>query len=135
MITRAMIVEKMESYLRDNIDEARDIVAQANSWDGSLEELAVYDMSEFDDIIEAIDLSPTELICKVQYGDFNPNDDYFTFDGLANLVSYKDYEYEELIRDNIPEIVERYIDISGHIYADAEMEALMEAYDEIDYDC
>ena len=135
MITRAMIVEKMESYLRDNIDEARDIVAQANSWDGSLEELAVYDMSEFDDIIEAIDLSPTELICKVQYGDFNPNDDYFTFDGLANLVSYKDYEYEELIRDNIPEIVERYIDISGHIYADAEMEALIEAYDEIDYDC
>ena len=135
MITRAMIVEKMESYLRDNIDEARDIVAQANSWDGSLEELAVYDMSEFDDIIEAIDLSPTELICKVQYGDFNPNDDYFTFDSLENLVSYKEYEYEELIRDNIEEIVERYIDISGHIYADEEMEALMEAYDEIDYNC
>ena len=135
MITRAMIVEKMESYLRDNIDEARDIVAQANSWDGSLEELAVYDMSEFDDIIEAIDLSPTELICKVQYGDFNPNDDYFAFDSLENLVSYQEYEYEELIRENVAEIVERYIDISGHIYADAEMEALMEAYDEMDYDC
>ena len=135
MIARAMIVEKMESYLRDNIDKARDIAAQANSWDGSLEELAVYDMSEFDDIIEAIDLSPTELICKVQYGDFNPNDDYFAFDSLENLVSYSEYEYEELIRENIAEIVERYIDISGHIYADAEMEALMEAYDEIDYDC
>ena len=135
MITRAMIVEKMESYLRDNVEEARDIVAQANSWDGSLEDLAVYDMSEFDDIIEAIDLSPTELICKVQYGDFNPNDDYFAFDSLENLVSYSEYEYEELIRENIAEIVERYIDISGHIYADAEMEALMEAYDEIDYDC
>ena len=135
MLNKSQIVEKMESYLRDNIDEARDIVAQANSWDGSLEDLAVYDMSEFDDIIEAIDLSPTELICKVQYGDFNPNDDYFAFDSLENLVSYQEYEYEELIRENIAEIVERYIDISGHIYADAEMEALMEAYDEIDYDC
>ena len=135
MLNKSEIVEKMESYLRDNIEEARDIVAQANSWDGSLEELAVYDMNEFDDIIEAIDLSPTELICKVQYGDFNPNDDYFAFDSLENLVSYQEYEYEELIRENIPEIVERYIDISGHIYADAEMEALMEAYDEIDYDC
>ena len=135
MLNKSQIVEKMESYLRDNLDEARDIVAQANSWDGSLEELAVYSMDEFDYIIESSDLSPTELICKVQYGDFNPNDDYFTFDGLANLVSYKDYEYEELIRDNIPEIVERYIDISGHIYADAEMEALMEAYGEIDYNC
>ena len=135
MLNKSEIVEKMESYLRNNIEEARDIVAQANSWDGSLEELAVYDMNEFDDIIEAIDLSPTELICKVQYGDFNPNDDYFTFDSLENLVSYQEYEYEELIRDNIAEIVERYIDISGHIYADAEMEALMEAYDEIDYEC
>ena len=135
MLNKSQIVEKMESYLRDNIDEARDIVAQANSWDGSLEDLAVYDMSEFDDIIEAIDLSPTELICKVQYGDFNPNDDYFAFDSLENLVSYSEYEYEELIRENIAEIVERYIDISGHIYADAEMEALMEAYGELDYDC
>ena len=135
MIARAMIVEKMESHLRDDIDKARDIAAQANSWDGSLEELAVYDMSEFDSIIVAIDLSPTELICKVHYGDFNPNDDYFTFDSLENLVSYSEYEYEELIRDNIPEIVERYIDISGHIDTDEEMEALMEAYDEIDYDC
>ena len=135
MLNKSEIVKKMESYLRDNLEEARDIVAQANSWDGSLEELAVYDMSEFDDIIEAVDLSPTELICKVQYGDFNPNDDYFAFDSLENLVSYQEYEYEELIRENIAEIVEKYIDISGHIYADAEMEALMEAYDEIDYDC
>ena len=135
MLNKSQIVEKMESYLRDNLEEARDIVAQANSWDGTLEELAVYDMSEFDDIIEAIDLSPTELICKVQYGDFNPNDDYFTFDGLDNLVSYREYEYEELIRDNIEEIVERYIDISGHIDTDEEMKALMEAYDELDYNC
>ena len=135
MLNKSQIVEKMESYLRDNLDEARDIVAQANSWDGSLEELAVYSMYEFDEIIECRDLSPTELICKVQYGDFNPNDDYFTFDGLDNLVSYREYEYEELIRDNIEEIVERYIDISGHIDTDEEMKALMEAYDELDYNC
>ena len=135
MLSKREIVEKMESYLRDNVEEARDIVAQANSWDGSLEELAVYSMDEFDNIIGCLDLSPTELIDKVQYGDFTTNNDYFKFDSLENLVSYSEYEYEELIRENIAEIVERYIDISGHIYADAEMEALMEAYDEIDYDC
>ena len=135
MITRAMIVEKMESYLRDNIDEARDIVAQANSWDGSLEELAVYSMDEFDNIIGCLDLSPTELIDKVLYGDFTTNNDYFTFDGLGNLVSYSEYEYEQLVKEYIPEIVDRYIELSGHIYADAEMEALIEAYDKLDYDC
>ena len=135
MLRKREIVKKMENYLRNNMEEARDILAQINVWDGSLEELAVYDMSDFDYIIESSDLSPTELIDKVQYGDFTTNNDYFTFDSLGNLISYSDYEYEELVREYIPEIVERYIDISGHIYADAEMEALMEAYDEIDYDC
>ena len=135
MLNKSEIVEKMENYLRNNLDEARKIVAQANSWDGSLEELAVYSMYEFDDIMECMELSPIELICRVQYGDFNPNDDYFTFDSLENLVSYQEYEYEKLIEDNIDEIVERYINISGHIDTDEEMKALMEAYDELDYDC
>ena len=135
MLSKREIVEKMESYLRNNMEEARDILAQINVWDGSLEELTVYDMSDFDYIIESSDLSPTELIDKVQYGDFTTNNDYFTFDSLGNLISYSEYEYEELVREYIPEIVERYVDISGHIDTNAEMEALMEAYDEIDYDC
>ena len=135
MINKNEIVEKMERYLKSNLEEARNIVSQINGWDESLEELYVYSMSEFDYVIECSDLSPTELICKVQCGDFNPNDDYFTFDSLANLVSYSEYEYEKLVEEYIPEIVDRYIELSGHIYADEEMEALMEAYAELDYDC
>ena len=135
MLARAMIVEKMERYLKSNLDEARNIVSQINGYDESLDELYVYSMCEFDDVIECSDLSPTELIDKVQYGDFTTNNDYFTFDGLGNLVSYSEYEYEQLVKEYIPEIVERYIELSGHIYVDAEMEALMEAYDELDYDC
>lgn len=135
MLSKREIVEKMESYLRDNIEEARNIVSQINGWDESLEELYVYSMCEFNDVIECAGLSPIELINIVQYGDFNVNDDYFKFDNLANLVSYKEYEYERLVEEYIPEIVERYIELSGHIYADAEIKALMEAYDEIDYDC
>ena len=130
MLTRAMIVEKMERYLEENIGEARNIASQINGYDESLEELYVYSMSEFDYVIECADLSPTELIDKVQYGDFTTNNDYFIFDGLGNLISYSEYEYEEMIRDSIHEIVERYIELAGHVYADAEMEALMEAYEE-----
>ena len=135
MLNKSEIIKKMERYLTGNIEEARSIVSQINGWDESLDELYVYSMSEFNDVIECSDLSPIELIGRVQYGNFNVNDDYFKFDSLANLVSYSEYEYEELVEEYIPEIVERYIELSGHIYADAEMEALMEAYDEIDYDC
>lgn len=130
MLTRAMIVEKMERYLEGNIEEARDIASQVNSYDESLEDLYVYDMTEFNYIIDSRELDPMELICKVQYGDFNVNDDYFMFDGLDNLISYQEWDYERLVRENIPEIVERFIEVASHVYADAEMEALMEAYEE-----
>lgn len=130
MLTRAMIVEKMERYLEENIEEARDIASQVNGWDGSLEDLYVYDMYEFDAIIDSMELGAMELIDKVQYGNFNTNDDYFKFDGLDNLISYQEWEYEELVKENISEIVERFIELAGHVYADAEMEALIEAYEE-----
>ena len=106
MLSKREIVKKMESYLRDNLEEARNIVSQINGWDESLDELYVYSMSEFDYVIECSDLSPSELINKVQYGDFNVNDNYFKFDSLANLVSYSEYKYEELVEEYIPEIVE-----------------------------
>ena len=130
MLTRAMIVEKMERYLEENIEEARDIASQINGYDESLEGLYVYSMYEFDDVMECADIKGMELINKVEYGDFNSSDSYFKFDGLANLISYTEFEYEQLVFDYIHEIVERYIELAGHVYADAEMEALMEAYEE-----
>ena len=130
MLNKKDIMNKMERYLEENLEEARDIVSQINGYDESLEELYVYSMSEFDYVIECANLSPTELIDKVQYGDFTTNNDYFTFDGLGNLISYSEYEYEEMIRDSIHEIVERYIELAGHVYADDEMEALMCEYEE-----
>lgn len=135
MLTRAMIVEKMERYLSENIEEARNIASQVNGWDSSLEELYVYDMTEFDYIIDSMELGAMELVCKIEHGDFNSNDDYFMFDELDNLVSYQEWEYEELVKEYISEIVERYIELAGHVYADAEMEALIEAYEECEYDC
>ena len=130
MLTRAMIVEKMERYLDENIEEARNIASQVNSWDSSLEDLYVYDMTEFNYIIDSMELDPMEIAYKIEYGDFTPNNDYFIFDGLENLISYSEYEYEELVKEYIPEIVERYIELAAHVYADDEMEALMEAYAE-----
>ena len=135
MLNKSEIIKKMERYLAGNLDEARNIVSQINGWDESLEELYVYSMCEFNDVIECAGLSPSELINRVQYGNFYINNDYFKFDELGNLVSYSEYEYEELVEEYIPEIVERYIERSGHVYTDKEMIALMEAYDELDYDC
>ena len=130
MLNKKDIMNKMVIYLEGNIQEAKDIASQVNSYDGSLEDLHVYDMSEFNYIIDSMELDPMELICKVQYGDFNVDDDYFAFDRLGNLVSYQEWGYERLIRNYIPVIINRYIDLAGHVYADDEMEALMCEYEE-----
>ena len=130
MLNKKDIMNKMVIYLEGNIEEAKDIASQVNSYDGSLEDLYVYDMTEFNYIIDSMELDPMELICKVKYGDFNVDDDYFAFDRLGNLVSYQEWGYERLIRNYIPVIINRYIDLAGHVYADDEMEALMCEYEE-----
>lgn len=130
MLNKKDIMNKMERYLEENIEEARHIASQVNAYDGSLKDLCVYDISEFNYIIDSMELDPMELICKVQYGDFNVNDDYFTFDRLGNLVSYQKLGYEILVRYYIPVIIDRYIDLAGHVHADDEMEALMCEYEE-----
>jgi hypothetical protein len=48
-------------------------------------------IGEFEVICNGFNL--IDLACKVHYGDFNPNYDYFTFDGYANLESVEDADY------------------------------------------
>ena len=46
----------------------------------------IYSMGEFDEILG--ETKPHELASLIFYGDFNPNHDWFAFDGYANLVSF-----------------------------------------------
>jgi hypothetical protein len=45
-------------------------------------------MCLFDDLFG--DMSPLDIVRRVQYGDFRPDDDYFAFNGYGNLVSFND---------------------------------------------
>lgn len=46
----------------------------------------IEDMYEFDDLMHGTE--PTRLALLIYYGDFNPNADWFAFDGYGNLVSF-----------------------------------------------
>lgn len=45
----------------------------------------IYCMDDFDEIMN--DSNPLEIARKISYGDFNPTDTWFWFDGYANLTS------------------------------------------------
>lgn len=63
-------------------------------------------MEEFDEVCRA--WSPLDIACRVRYGDFNPNHDYFTFDGYANFESIERLEW--WLEDYADELADWYED-------------------------
>lgn len=47
----------------------------------------IYSISELDDLL--CDLTPSEIVRTVSYGDFNYDYEYFTYDGYGNLKSIR----------------------------------------------
>ena len=62
----------------------------------------IYDMDEFDEIMSG--MSPSEIATKIFYGDFRPNDNYFKFNGYANLESF-DYISDEVDLEEIADYI------------------------------
>ena len=62
----------------------------------------IYDMEEFDEIMDG--MSPWNIATKIFYGDFRPNDNYFRFDGCANLESF-DYISDEVDLEEIADYI------------------------------
>jgi len=102
------------------------MASEINGYDGSLEYFEWYDMDDLDEIMHGQDAH--WIACRVHFGDFNPMDDYFRFDGYGNLISLSTYDFEDEISDNADEIVERYKELAtegvvdGDLLDDTELE-------------
>ena len=92
------------------MNETEKLMAMAqevNSWDGTLEHLSVWENDrEFFDLF--YNGEPMEVARAVQFGEYNFMDEHVTIDAYGNLVSYSDYELEELLEDYREEIIESY---------------------------
>ena len=91
--------------------ELLEMVQEVNSYNGDLEYLEFYDMECFNELMNG--LEPDELARRIFFGDFNPNHDYFEFNGYGNLESLSVYDvekelldYEEEIRSTYKELFE-----------------------------
>ena len=105
--TKVELTTKQEAidWLRNHIDEMAQLVNEVNAKDGSLYDYEFIDMNEFNEYTRGYE--PFDLVLKIHYGEFNPNDEYFSFDGYENLVSFDEYERRGYLRDNAEEIYER----------------------------
>lgn len=122
-------------------DDLTQLLQHMNAYDGCFEEATYYDMDEFDEFMS--NYTPMELAQMMWFGDFNPNKDYWRFDGYGNLVSldWKDIvdDAESLESDIIDHLVNYYSgdtpwpDLDDLVYADDDT-VFNEDYEEVDED-
>ena len=108
---------KIKEMLKSDMYLTMDIVSQLNSLNGSFETYVLYNMDDFDEIIGK-GYTPTELAQRIFFGDFNINDDYFYFNGYANLESINEWEMQGHFEPIIDEIVDSMLYNYDDIYID-----------------
>lgn len=104
-------VKKIIEFFSENEDIFNACIEELDSYNGYLGDDRYYSMDEIDEFYSGTD--PLELLRrayygrdddnyttdssgKKTYGEFNPNRDYFYYNGYGNLVSsdYKDYSHK-----------------------------------------
>lgn len=75
-------VERIKEYLEEWLLDSG-LIAIWNEYCGNDD--CVYSMDEIDEVLSGMNAS--EILRASYYGNFNPNDDYFKYNALGNLVS------------------------------------------------
>ena len=105
---REQALKNIIEYFEQNEDVFNDCIEDLDSYNGYLGDDRIYSMYELDELYNGQE--PTEILRRAfygydaetwhtngygerEYGPFNPNREYFTFNGYGNFVSmdYKDY--------------------------------------------
>ena len=135
MMTRENAIEAILKYFEENEEQFNETIEELDAWNGYLGDDRMYEMYMLDEFYQGT--APTELLNRTfygydadtsdrengRYGEFNPNREYFYYNGYGNLVStdYKDYSdrldeyFVEQVIDNecnldLPEDVQAIID-------------------------
>lgn len=92
------------------VEQLELMVREMNAWDGSFENLAVYENDdEFFQIY--FESKVMEAVRAVSFGDYNYLDDYVRFNGYGNIESLSEYEWHQELEDEADDIVEQYLEM------------------------
>ena len=125
---KEMLLNEIKELLLNDVDTLRDAVNELNSWNNCLDYLIVYENDEefFDMFFKG---RPAEVARAIHYGDFNYNDEYIKFNAYGNLETLSEYDYEELLKENVEEVIDCLIEYVEHIYiANRQLDDLLSQY-------
>ena len=125
---KEMLLNEIKELLLNDMGTLRDVVRELDGWNNCLDYLIVYENDEeFFDIFFAN--NPAEVARAIYYGDFNYNDEYIKFNAYGNLETLSEYNYEELLKENVEEVIDCLIKYVEHISIDnEELDDLLSQY-------
>lgn len=111
------LADKLLAYYKENTEDFVNDIEELDSWNGYLSEDKVIPMEELDEFYQGTE--PLELLRRAFFGydepyaksesrsSFNPNRDYFYFNGYGNLVSTDEPDYSDYLdEDFVQEIID-----------------------------
>ena len=111
------LVDELMYYYRENMGDFNNDIEELNSWNGCLYDDQIYPMEELNEIFQSTE--PEEILKRAFYGydepykngdpsrPFNPNRNYFYFNGYGNLVSIDEKDYTDYLdNDFIQDIID-----------------------------
>lgn len=147
------IINKIKEYFTENEEIFNSAFEELNVYNGYAQDDIWYDMDMLDEFLSGNDATDILLLAyngydtsytvdasgQKQYGEFNPNADYFRFNGYGNLVSswYKDYT-DYIDRHTVLEMLDNRDEIDtirenselSEMFNELERDVDMEAQDE-----
>ena len=133
--------EELLNHYQNNEDDFNHDIEELDSWNGYLGDERAEPMEYLDEVCQGTE--PTEILRRAffgydddtwheengekVYGEFNPNRDYFYFNGYGNLVSTDYKDYSSFLDDYF---VEEIIDNECHLYLSDGAQTIIDSYED-----
>jgi hypothetical protein len=122
-------------YFENNEETFNDCIEELDNWNGYLDDGKYFEMEMLDEFHHGV--SATEILQRAYFGgdddggsEFNPNSNYFRFNGCGNLVSTNDKDYSDYLDHYAIEEMKENREYIYSIEDDDELNALFDELEE-----
>ena len=121
--------EAIRTYVENlSKGELVELMQHMDGYDGCFDDCVYYDMDEFDDFMS--NYSPMEIAQRIFFGNFNPNHDFFRFNGYGNLESANWLDVEAEAEDLKDDIIDHLVNYYSGDTPWAELDYLVDSDDD-----
>ena len=138
MRTEKEIRQELKDLFEEDIELFNETIEELDSYNDYLGDDRYYFMEEIDELLS--DYNVTDILYRAfygynqdeyttddysgkHYGSFNPNCDYFKFNGYGNLVSAWDKDYSDFLDDYF---IDDLLENRSYLNINADVEALLD---------